>query len=121
MLVGLLIVFGGGIAALVAWQSGLLPERDTSFGAIEACEGNLKDGLMAPSTYRRLKVTHRQEPPLTFDEFRRFQETSYCGFEGVAAEPCTHANRITLAYAANERLKERGVNRPTRAQRDQER
>jgi hypothetical protein len=110
-----------GAAAYASWASGLLePLTDKSHGAIAACEGNIKAGLVAPSTYQRIRADYHEQPPLTLDLYAAYERTKYCGLSDLF-EPCTDANLIAIAYAGEQILRARGIRRPTARQRDQAR
>jgi hypothetical protein len=108
-------------AAYATWASGFLKTvTDNSHGAIAACEGNIKAGLIAPSTYHRIRADYHEQPPLSLEEYTAYERTQYCGL-GDLFEPCTYANAGAIAYAGQQILERRGVQRPTARERDEAR
>jgi hypothetical protein len=115
-----IVVVAGTATALAlfgGWYGGLANTLlDDSNGAKSVCEAGVRSTLKAPSTYRRSDITFLSLPPLSFEQYKRYNITAGCIFSQFSRDTCTELPKIYLTVAAQEALKEKGVRRPTKRQ-----
>jgi hypothetical protein len=108
------IITGGvfavaAVTAFAGWRSGYAEQlTDTSHGGITACEEALLSNLKAPSTYKRIAASFREESPLTMQQFREYTITGYCGPDG-GWRPCGDLGKGIISYGAKQIALSKGI------------